>query len=138
MSVGHVLSHSRRAESAARRPLESTFASSTAGRFLIGSAVLALAGAGAITLFEPQSAAALWIITLVVPLCVIGCLAATGLAIENHPSAALTLLLVLPLLGGVYAAALPVLAGRGGGWAGLFTLVGLVLPLLALKRPKEA
>jgi hypothetical protein len=94
------------------------------GRALALTLVLGFGVAAALPLVAADGDVAQVIIGLSIPLLVVTTLFATGLAIESRPKVALTLILSVPWIGGIYGAALFALAGRGVGWSGLVVLIG--------------
>lgn len=91
-----------------------TFWCSLGGRVATATAAFATFGASLLALIgpSPYGTAIHSIVTLV---CILGFLFAVGLATEHHGSAALTMILALPPLAGLFLAALPFVEASGPG-----------------------
>lgn len=112
------------------------FLAAPCGRIYSGTTAFAALSAALIGLAGPRAPAAA--IPLVVLFCILGGIASVGLAIDRFPVAALTLLLVLPLQGALYFAGLTVIGAGAGPAPLLFLLVICLASLLAATAPSGA
>jgi len=118
------------------------FFTSTGGKFATGTLSFALAAAGALALLGPGRHVH-WIVSIATMLTAAGFIAAVGLSLERFQSISIALLLLLPLLGGLYFVTLREVVRAGPGIGLLLLVAGYVLALLTesgfkvLSRPKE-
>ena len=103
------------------------FLAAPCGRIHSATTAFAALAAALIGLAGPRAPDAA--IPLVVLFCILGGIASVGLAIDRFPFAALALLLVLPIEGGFYFAGLTVVSA-GAGPAASFLLLALGLAAL--------
>lgn len=104
------------------------YRSSLAGRIILMSTSVALAGGGAAALVGLPSFAA---ISAVLLLTIAGGIFGVGLGIEEHPEATAALVIGLPFALFAYALVLQLVLADAPGTGGLLVLLGLVPMVLA-------